>query len=101
MAGSGGNTLAQLREMADKEKLSTQQALPLLMAAVADMYEAQQTGNSEIERMNENVIILQKSVDTNRADIVELKKRSNLWDGINSFLVVIGAAIVALLNGQK
>ena len=37
---ANGELLAELRAMANKEKLTTAQAMPLLMAAVADIYES-------------------------------------------------------------
>jgi len=41
------------------------------------------------------------SVENNAGDIADLKKRSDLWDKINSFLVIIGAAIAALITPSK
>lgn len=95
---ANGNVLSQLREMADKEKLATPQALPLLMAAVADIYQNSLDAKAERQKLHDDFTVLNGRVMNNKSDIEELKKRSNLWDVINSFLVVIGTSIMALLN---
>lgn len=38
---SNGTMLRQLREMADRKEVSPEQAFPLMMAAMADIYEEQ------------------------------------------------------------
>lgn len=38
---ANGNMLGQLREMADRKEIAPEQAFPLMMAAMADIYEEQ------------------------------------------------------------
>lgn len=95
---SNGNVLSQLREMADKKTIATDQAMPLLMAAMADIYQNSEEAKEERIQLRKEIIILAGSVAENKNDIDDLKKRSNIWDGVNSFLVILGTAIMSILN---
>lgn len=52
---SNGNLLEELRDLSSKKELSTEQAMPLLMAAVADIYEDMKTRNEWEKKTEERL----------------------------------------------
>lgn len=112
--------IEQLRHMANKKEIDTDQAIPLMLAGLADIAEnqvdlqglaSQVEANAKAVESNAKTLLaitkaqtkffsLATQVEVNKEDIADGKKRSNIYDGIVGFLAIIGAALAALVNKQ-
>lgn len=103
-----GNVLAQLREMADKQKIQQSQAFSLLAAAVADVYEMGEKAATDREAIKKEMrdihdwmIACRQDIADNKKDIAALEEKSNRWDGIIGIATIIGGVIGSLLGGKN
>lgn len=87
---SNGGMLDALLRASEKKTLTTEQGMPLLIAGVAEILQNQAEAKTEREVMQTQIQLLVAKDAELEEDIGELKKRSNLWDGINSILLIVG-----------
>lgn len=88
---ANGNILKQLRDMADREKISTPQALPLLMAAVADIYEEMKAGSDWRKQADERLDALE---DKSSKDIAVIGAIGVI---VGSLIAVLGEYLIAAI----